>query len=424
MFGAWYSSEETHANILQRISKTEELFSNGTLTLPVHGTLNSREVHRISGAGTRSDSFTPLLLQFTLSVPTDYEVATTGSTLGTIYRRATANTPITVNFAVGNTLFIDSALEGDDRSLLEGARISPNPNGFPETTIVGRPGATINVNDGSIFRTNDQIYVVTDVNPTIVVFDLAGGTFGTLGDSIVITTADLTLIPRMTSAAFLTELGRVIQSTYTGVTVETAARARPSDSTITEIVFNTNQQSAITLNFALNDTTDESAVTMTAAGTTIGSQFRVSFTDPMVTNRNFSIDIADTQSLTLTQILDQISQDIARETPVGWTTTREGNDIVLVSVLPTPSTALITTSVTNAGDGDITLSAAREIQGGRRATAVGNGLNISDTGIISTTSPAFGVVSAAVGREDSININVDGTPVSYTHLTLPTILLV
>ena len=81
-----------------------------------------------------------------------------------------------------------------------------------------------------------------------VVFDLAGGTFGTLGDSTVITTADLTLMPRMTAAAFLTELGRVIQSTYTGVTVETAARARPTDSTITEIVFNTNQQSAITLN--------------------------------------------------------------------------------------------------------------------------------------------------------------------------------
>ena len=403
------SSEETHANILQRISTTEELFSNGTLTLPVHGTLNSREVHRISGAGTRSDSFTPQLLQFTLSVPTDYEVATTGSTLGTLYLRAAVNTPIMVNFAVGNTLFIDAALEGDDRSLLEGARISPNPNGFPETTIVGRPGGTINVNDGSIFNTNDQIYVVTDVNPTIVVFDLAGGAFGTLGDSTVVTTADLTLMPRMTAAEFLTELGRVIRLTWPTVTIDTAARANPTDSTLTEIVFNTNQTGGITLNFALNDTTDESAVTMTAAGTTIGSQFRVSFTDPMVTNRNFSIDIADTQSRTLTQLLDSIAIDIARETPDGWTATREGNDIVLVSVLPTPSTSLITTSVTNAGDGDITLSAAREIQGGRRATAVGNGLNISDTGIISTTSPAFGVVSAAVGREDSININVDGT---------------
>ena len=45
-----------------------------------------------------------------------------------------------------------------------------------------------------------MIYVVTDVNPTIVLFDLAGGPFGTLGDSTVVTTADLTLMPRMTAA--------------------------------------------------------------------------------------------------------------------------------------------------------------------------------------------------------------------------------
>ena len=403
------SSEETHANILQRISTTEEIFSNGTLTIPVHGTLNSREVHRISGAGTRADSFTPQELQFTLTVPTDYEVATTGSTLGTLYRRAVGNTPVQITFAIGNSLFIDSPLGTDDRSRLEGARISPNPNGFPETTIVGRPGATINVNDGSIFNTNDQIYVVTDVNPTIVLFDLAGGPFGTLGDTTVVTTADLTLMPRMTAAAFLTELGRVIRLTWPTVTIDTAARANPTDSTLTEIIINTNQTGGITLNFALNDTEDESAVTMTAAGTTIGSQFRVSFADPMVTNRNFSIDIADTQTRTLTQLLDTIAMDIARETPDGWTTTREGNDIVLVSVLPTPSTALVTTSVTNAGDGDITLSSTREIQGGRRAVAIGNGLNVSDTGVISTTQPAFGVVSATVGREDTANINSDGT---------------
>ena len=403
------SSEETHSNILQRISTTEELFTNGTLTLPVHGTLNSREVHRISGTGTRSDSFTPQLLEFTLSIPTDYELATTGSTIGSLVRQTSTNIPYTISTPAGNTLFLGQTLDNVDRNTLEGARISPNANGFPETTVVGRPGFTLNVNDGSIFAAGSNIYVVSDVNPTTLLFDLAGSTFGTLMDAINITEADLTLTPRMSAAEFLNELGRVIVATYTGVTIDTAARARPTDSTITEIVFATNQQNAITVDFSLNDTPDETAVTMTAAGITVGSQFRVSFTDATIPNRNFSVDITDTQSLTLTQILDQIAADIARETPDGWTTTREGNDIVLVSVLPNPGTALITTSVTNQGDGDVNLSAARVIQGGRQAVAIGNGLRVDNTGIISTTQPAFGVVSAAVGREDSININTNGT---------------
>ena len=403
------SSEETHSNILQRISTTEELFSNGTLTLPVHGTLNSREVHRISGTGTRSDSFTPQLLEFTLSIPTDYELATTGSTIGSLVRQTSTNIPYTISTPAGNTLFLTQTLDNVDRNTLEGARISPNANGFPETTVVGRPGFTLNVNDGSIFPAGANIYIVSDVNPTTLLFDLAGSTFGTLMDATNITEADLTLTPRMTAAEFLDELGRVIVATYTGVTIDTAARARPTDSTITEIVFATNQQNAITVDFSLNDTTDETAVTMTAAGVTVGSQFRVGFTDATIPNRNFSVDITDTQSLTLTQILDQIAADISRETPDGWTTTREGNDIVLVSVLPTPGTALITTSVVNQGDGDVNLSAARTIQGGRQAVAIGNGLRVDNTGIISTTQPAFGVVSAAVGREDSININTNGT---------------
>ena len=291
------SSEETHGNILQRISTTEELFSNGTLTLPVHGTLNSREVHRISGTGTRSDSFTPQLLEFTLSIPTDYELATTGSTTGSLVRQTSTNIPYTISFPAGNTLFLDQTLDNVDRNVLEGARISPNANGFPETTVVGRPGFTLNVNDGSIFAGGNNIYIVSDVNPTTLLFDLAGSTFGTLMDAINITEADLTLTPRMSAAAFLNELGRVIVATYTGVTIDTAARARPTDSTITEIVFATNQQNAITVDFSLNDTTDETAVTMTAAGMTVGSQFRVGFTDATIPNRNFSVDITDTQSI-------------------------------------------------------------------------------------------------------------------------------
>ena len=197
------SSEETHSNILQRISTTEELFSNGTLTLPVHGTLNSREVHRISGTGTRSDSFTPQLLEFTLSVPTDYELATTGSTIGSLVRQTSTNIPYTISFPAGNTLFLDQTLDNVDRNVLEGARISPNANGFPETTVVGRPGFTLNVNDGSIFAGGNNIYIVSDVNPTTLLFDLAGSTFGTLMDAINITEADLTLTPRMSACCIL-----------------------------------------------------------------------------------------------------------------------------------------------------------------------------------------------------------------------------
>ena len=129
------------------------------------------------------------MLEFTLSIPTDYELATTGSTIGSLVRQTSTNIPYTISTPAGNTLFLGQTLDNVDRNALEGARISPNANGFPETTVVGRPGFTLNVNDGSIFPAGANIYIVSDVNPTTLLFDLAGSTFGTLMDACLLYTS-------------------------------------------------------------------------------------------------------------------------------------------------------------------------------------------------------------------------------------------
>ena len=195
------ADDEVNANIVRRISSDESIFSNGVLSLPQHGTLESREVHRIAGSGTTTGTFTPEFRQIRLRVPNDYEVATVGSTTGTLARITSTNVPYEVDVAGQTIIFLD---DGTDITTVftDGLRISPNANGFPNTTVQGRQVGFLRVADGTIFSRDDQIYIVSDVNPSVIAFDLQGTGFGTLMDNRRVTQDDLTLTPRITSCSF------------------------------------------------------------------------------------------------------------------------------------------------------------------------------------------------------------------------------
>ena len=142
--------DETNANIIRRVSSNESLFSNGVLSLPNHGTLNSREVHRIRASGTTAGAFTPEFRQFRLTVPATYEVNTVGSTTGTLLR-TTGNIDYVAQGVFGNAIIINTPNDVGD-VFTNGLRVSPNANGFPNTRVAGdQAGTLLRLEDGSIF---------------------------------------------------------------------------------------------------------------------------------------------------------------------------------------------------------------------------------------------------------------------------------
>ena len=120
--------------------------------------------------------------------------------------------------------------------------------------------------------------------------------------------------------------------------------------------------------------------------------------------RDFSVNISTTEQLTLAQVLDRIRTNIESQS-TGWDTVREDNDIILTSTLPNASAVNVMTSVTNQGTGDIGLFAQELINGGTRAVAIGEGLRVNSSGVLSTDIPALGFVGPAPLREDTGSIN-------------------
>ena len=268
------ANDETNANIVRRISSTENVFSNGVLSLPEHGTLNSREVHRIRGSGVMSDSFTPEFQQIRLRVPTDYEVATTGSTTGTLARIPSTNVPYRISGITGPLMFLDD--NSELATVFNGrmdVRISPNANGFPNTIVRGRQVGFLRPDDSSIFQPTNNIYIVSDLNADVITFDLQGTGFGTLQDTRNVTQDDITLEPRISATTFLDRLGAAIIAEWTTLTIAQPARVVPTDSTLAEIIIDTNQQDPIVIDFDINREPDASDAIITRAGVTRGSSF-------------------------------------------------------------------------------------------------------------------------------------------------------
>ena len=254
---------------------------------------------------------------------------------------------------------------------------------------------------------DNNFYAVQDVNPTVITFDLSGpAAFGTAMDGRLVTASDLTLSPRISAVDFLTALAAGITAEWTEVTVAQTARIDPTDSSIAEIILDTNQMEPITIDFDLNDESATTDSQQTRLGTTVGSEYTASFSDPANPQRDFSVSISTTQPLTTTQLLNQMRTSIEMQTGgSGWTTLVEGDDLILTSVLSTPSAVNIQTSATNRGTGNIGLFAQELVNGGTRAVAIGEGLRVNSSGVLSTDIPALGFVGPVPLREDTANLN-------------------
>ena len=141
------------------------------------------------------------------------------------------------------------------------------------------------------------------------------------------------------------------------------------------------------------------------AGVTSGTSITASFSDMMTPSRNFSVNISTTETLTLVQVLDRIRTNIETQS-TGWNTLIEDNDLILTSTLPAPeSDSTIVTSVTNSGAGNIGLFSQELINGGTRAVAIGDGLRVNASGVLSTDIPALGFVGPTPLREDTANLS-------------------